>query len=124
MLPHLVLSTASHVDYLKHYSSIHIIFFYQYFLSVVYFYISILLYLLLFLLSYTVFFLFFFFFFPVFLVLFYLTEVILGQNCVWLLDTALNDLFFSKICFIKNSVNMLSVLHPDLFWAYHFFEVN
>ena len=34
--------------------------------------------------------------------------VILGQNCVRLLDSALgDDLCFSKICSIKNSVNIL-----------------
>ena len=33
--------------------------------------------------------------------------VILGQNCIRLSDTALNDLFFSKICFIKSSINIL-----------------
>ena len=32
-------------------------------------------------------------------------RVILGQNCVRLSDAALDDLFFSKICFIKSSVN-------------------
>ena len=35
------------------------------------------------------------------------SEVILGQNCVRLSDAALDDLFFSKTCFIKSSVNML-----------------
>ena len=33
--------------------------------------------------------------------------VILGQNCVQLSDAALNDLFFSKISFVKNNLNML-----------------
>ena len=33
--------------------------------------------------------------------------VILGQNCVLLSDTALNNLFFSKMLFIKSSANML-----------------
>ena len=33
--------------------------------------------------------------------------VILDQNCVWLLDTALDDLFLQKRCFTKTSVNML-----------------
>ena len=33
--------------------------------------------------------------------------VILGQNCVQLLDAILDDLFFSKICFIKSSVDMM-----------------
>ena len=32
--------------------------------------------------------------------------VIVGQKCIQLLGTALDDLF-SKICFIKSSVNML-----------------
>ena len=33
--------------------------------------------------------------------------VILGKNCIRLSDAALYDLIFSKIYFIKNSVNML-----------------
>ena len=33
--------------------------------------------------------------------------VILDQNCARFSDDALNDLFFSNICFIKSSVNML-----------------
>ena len=33
--------------------------------------------------------------------------VILGQNCIRLLDAVLYDLIFSTIYFIKNSVNML-----------------
>ena len=34
--------------------------------------------------------------------------VILGQFCIWISDAALDDLFFfSKICFIKSSVNIL-----------------
>ena len=33
--------------------------------------------------------------------------VILGQNCVRLSEAAHADLFFSKICFIKSTVNML-----------------
>ena len=36
-----------------------------------------------------------------------LSGVILDQNCIWLLDTALDDLSFSNIYFIKNSVNTL-----------------
>ena len=33
--------------------------------------------------------------------------VILGQNCIQLSDSALDDLFFSRIYFIKISANML-----------------
>ena len=33
--------------------------------------------------------------------------VIIGQNWVQLSDAALNDLLFSKVCFIKTSVSML-----------------
>lgn len=32
--------------------------------------------------------------------------VILDQNCIQILDATLNDLFFSKTCFIKSSLNM------------------
>ena len=34
-------------------------------------------------------------------------EVILGQNCIWLSDTALHDLYFLKIHFIKSSLTIL-----------------
>ena len=37
----------------------------------------------------------------------YYPGLIVLQNCVRLLYTVLDDLFFSKICFIKSSVNML-----------------
>ena len=37
----------------------------------------------------------------------YFIEAILDQNYVWVLDAALNDLLFSKICFIKSNINML-----------------
>ena len=37
-----------------------------------------------------------------------LSEIIVVQNCVRLSNAAFNDLFFfSKICFIKSSLNML-----------------
>ena len=36
-----------------------------------------------------------------------LSGVILGKNCVRLSEAAPDDLFFSKICFIKSSVNVL-----------------
>ena len=36
-----------------------------------------------------------------------LSGVILGQNCVGLSDAALDDLFLSRICFIKSRVPML-----------------
>ena len=35
------------------------------------------------------------------------SQVILGQNCIQLLDAALNGSFFSKSSFIKSGVNML-----------------
>lgn len=35
-----------------------------------------------------------------------LVGVILDQNCIQILDATLNDLFFSKTCFIKSSLNM------------------
>ena len=36
-----------------------------------------------------------------------ISEIIPGQNSVRLSDAALDYLFFSKICFIKSSLNML-----------------
>ena len=44
---------------------------------------------------------------PLILLLKYTPGVILGQNCVLLLDAVLNDSFFSKTYLIKSSVNML-----------------
>lgn len=35
-----------------------------------------------------------------------LSQVILGQNCIQLLDGARNDLYSTKNCFIKRSVIM------------------
>ena len=35
-----------------------------------------------------------------------LVGVILDQNCIQILDATLNDLLFSKTCFIKSSLNM------------------
>ena len=35
-----------------------------------------------------------------------LSQVILGQNCIQLLDGACNDLYSTKNCFIKRSVIM------------------
>ena len=45
---------------------------------------------------------------------FYLSGVIVGQNYIQLLNTALNDLLFSKICFIKSSENMLQTGVPQI----------
>ena len=36
-----------------------------------------------------------------------LLDVILGQNYIRFLDAVLDHVFFSKICFIESSVNML-----------------
>ena len=44
-------------------------------------------------------------------------DEILGQNCVRVLDTALKDLFFTKIYFIKSSLILLwthGLLKPDV----------
>ena len=37
-------------------------------------------------------------------IILYVSGIIVGHNCVQLSDAALDDLFLSKICFMKSSV--------------------
>ena len=39
----------------------------------------------------------------------YVSEVILGQNCVWLSEAALNDLFFQKLFYQKQFKHAMNI---------------
>ena len=43
---------------------------------------------------------------PILCTIYILPGVILGQNCVWLSDAALDDLFFFEKVFVESGVNM------------------